>query len=359
MKVLAINSSARTGGESKTELMLNHLVEGMREAGAEVEVVHLRKKNIKNCIGCFTCMTKTPGQCVHKDDMSAELFPKWLQSDLVVYASPLFHYTVNATMKAFIERTFPICEPFLEQHGGRTFHPLRHKHPAIVMLSVAGFPEDSVFDQLSSWANYLFGKNGRQPEVKLVAEIYRTASQEMIHAKDKLNDILAATRQAGREVVKSMKISPETMVRIKQPIDDFQSVAEIANLYWNTCIAEGVTPKQFERKGMAPRPDSIKSLMTILRVGFNPKGAGDTKAIMQFKFSGEVEGSCYFTIENGTIEARAGTAEKPDLTIEAPFEVWADILTGKADGAQMLMEQKYSAKGDMSLLMKMNQLFGG
>ncbi|MCK4331585.1 MAG: SCP2 sterol-binding domain-containing protein, partial [Dehalococcoidia bacterium] len=115
----------------------------------------------------------------------------------------------------------------------------------------------------------------------------------------------------------------------------------------------------FERKGMAPRPDSIKSLMTILRVGFNPKGAGDTKAIMQFKFSGEVEGSCYFTIENGTIEATAGIAEKPDLTIEAPFGVWADILTGKADGAQMLMEQKYSAKGDMSLLMKMNQFFGG
>jgi len=359
MKVLALNSSARTGGESKTELMLNHLVEGMRDAGAEVEVVHLRKKNIKNCIGCFTCMTKTPGQCIHKDDMSAELFPKWLQSDLVVYASPLFQYTVNATMKAFIERTFPICEPFLEQHGGRTFHPLRHKHPAIVMLSVAGFPEDSVFDQLSSWANYLFGKNGRQPEVKLVAEIYRPASQEMIHVKDKLNDILAATKQAGRELVDSVRVSPETMARIKQPIDDLESVAELANLYWKTCISEGITPKQFERKGMAPRPDSIESLMAILRVGFNPQGAGDTKAIMQFKFSGEVEGSCHFKIDNGTIEARAGTAEKPDLTIQVPFEVWADIITGKADGAQMLMEQKYTAEGDLLLLMKMNQLFGG
>ena len=355
MKVLALNSSARTGGESKTELMLNHLVEGMREAGAEVEVVNLRKKNIKNCIGCFTCMTKTPGQCVHKDDMSAELFPKWLQSDLVVYASPLFHYTVNATMKAFIERTFPICEPFLEQHGGRTFHPLRHKHPAIVMLSVAGFPEDSVFDQLSTWANHTFGGDRRH----LVAEIYRPASQEMIHVKDKLNDILAAIRQAGRELVDSMKVSPATLARIKQPIDDFKSVAEVANLYWKTCIAEGITPKQFERKGMAPRPDSIKSLMAILRLGFNPKGAGDTRATMQFRFSGEVEGSCYFKIDNGTIEAKAGTAEKPDLTIEAPFEVWADIITGKADGTQMLMEQKYTAEGDLSLLMKMNQLFGG
>jgi len=77
MEVLALNSSARTGGQSKTELMLSHLIDGMREAGADVDAVNLREKNIKNCIGCFTCMTKTPGKCVLKDDMTEELFPKW------------------------------------------------------------------------------------------------------------------------------------------------------------------------------------------------------------------------------------------------------------------------------------------
>ena len=44
MKILALNSSPRSGGQSKTELMLKSLVEGMREAGAEVEVVDLREK---------------------------------------------------------------------------------------------------------------------------------------------------------------------------------------------------------------------------------------------------------------------------------------------------------------------------
>ena len=78
MKVLAINSSPRGDGQSKTELMLNHLVKGMREAGAEVEVVELRKRKVNNCIGCFTCWTKTPGVCIHKDDMTKELYPKWL-----------------------------------------------------------------------------------------------------------------------------------------------------------------------------------------------------------------------------------------------------------------------------------------
>ena len=79
MKVLAINSSARTQGQSKTKLMLDHLVEGMRDAGAEVEIVNLREKKINNCIGCFTCWTKTPGECLHKDDMTSDLFPKFLR----------------------------------------------------------------------------------------------------------------------------------------------------------------------------------------------------------------------------------------------------------------------------------------
>ena len=70
MKVLALNSSPRGGGQSKTEMMLTPLVEGMRDAGAEVEVANLREKKIKNCIGCFTCWTKTPGECVHKDDIT-------------------------------------------------------------------------------------------------------------------------------------------------------------------------------------------------------------------------------------------------------------------------------------------------
>ena len=66
MKILCLNSSPRTGGQSKTELILNPLVEGMQEAGADVEVVNLREKKIKNCIGCFPCWRKTRGNPRHR-----------------------------------------------------------------------------------------------------------------------------------------------------------------------------------------------------------------------------------------------------------------------------------------------------
>jgi multimeric flavodoxin WrbA/putative sterol carrier protein len=355
MKILALNSSPRGEGESKTELMLEHLVRGMQEAGAQVEVVHLHKKTVKNCIGCYTCWTKTPGVCVHNDDMRNELFPRWLESDLVIYATPLYNYTVNATMKAFMERTLPFLQPFIAQKEGRATHPLRHQPPRAVLLSVAGFPEDDIFNLLSSWVNFVYGRHGL-----LVAEIYRPAAEMMagIGFEEKRDDILEATVQAGRELVESMRISPETLARIKQPVTDFQAFAQIANLMWKTCIEKGITPKEMRKKGMIPRPDSIEAFMKITELGFNPEGAGNTRAVISFRFSGELEGACHFRIEEGTITSKSGSAEKPDLTIDAPFQVWMDILTGEADGQKMFMEQKYRAEGDLSLLMRMKELFG-
>jgi hypothetical protein len=258
-------------------------------------------------------------------------------------------------MKAFIERTLPFLEPYLEDHGGETSHPARYKHPKVVFLSVAGFPEISAFGQISSWANFVFGRHGI-----LVAEIYRPMAESMKtpFLMEETNQVLNATVQAGREIVQNSKVSPETLTRVTQTlVDDPKPYFKMANLFWKTCIAEGVNPKEFEEKGLVPRPDSVETFMLVMPMGFNPAAAGDTRATIQFKFSGEAEGSCHFKIENGKIQAILGPAENPDLTIEAPFGVWMDIMTRKADGQQMFMEQKYKVSGDFSLLLRMNQLF--
>jgi FMN-dependent NADH-azoreductase len=357
MKVLALNSSPRSGGQSKTELMLTHLVKGMQAAGAQVQMVHLREKTVRHCVGCFTCWTKTPGICIHKDDMTKELYPRWLESDLVVYATPLYHFHMNAVMKAFIERTLPCLEPFFQEGEERTHHPLRTRHPQMVFLSVAGFPEEQVFDQLSAWVNSVYGPAG------LVAdEIYRPAAEALTnpYLKEKVDDILAATAQAGREIVESLKIAPETLARIKQEIvADKNIFHRMGNLFWKTCIAEGVSPKEFEEKGLIPRPDSIDSFLMILSMGFNAEAARETHAVMQFNFSGEVQGSCYLEIEDGKLKAKEGRAGQADILIESPFEIWMDIMTGKADGQKMFMEQRYRVKGDFNLLLRMKELFGG
>jgi len=356
MKVLALNSSPRAKGQSKTEMMMLQLVKGMTEAGARVEVVNLREKRIRNCTGCFTCWTRTPGACIHKDDMTLELFPKWLDSDIVVYATPLYHFTLNASLKAFIERTLPLLQPFFRQHEGKTFHPVRSTPPKAVFLSVAGFPEPDIFDPLSAWVRYVFGKGGN-----LLAEIYRPMSEAMPLAmtREKSADVLEAVCRAGHEIVNQSMILPETMKRIQQPLmENNQDFFDIGNLMWKTCIAEGLTPESLDKKGLILRPDSIETFLIIMKMGFNAPAAADIRAVIEFRFSQEKEGACHFTIADGRITAATGYAEKADLIIESPFELWMDIMSGKKDGQESFLENQYRVQGDFSLLMGLSQLFG-
>ena len=224
-----------------------------------------------------------------------------------------------------------------------------------VWLSVCALPEQSEFDALSNFLN-----STSHPDVRIVAEIYRTSSEAMRHPvfKKTLSDILEATAQAGGELVRSMKISPDTMERITQPIMDPESLAIIGNLTCKTCIAENVTLKEFFARGMTPRPDSLEAFMAYSVLGLNAEAAGGKKVILQFKFSGEMEASCYFTFEKGSIKATAGTNATYDVRIETPFELWMDIMTGKAGGREMFMQGKYRVEGDLSLMQELFQREG-
>ena len=353
MRVLALNSSPRTGIESKTEILLDHLVAGMRDAGASVEIVNLREKKIQHCIGCFTCWTQTPGQCLHKDDMSTELLPKLQAADVAVYASPLYFHSVNALMACFRERMLPMVEPFFEQNAaGVTYHPLRVPMPAEVLLSVCGFPELSEFDALAA-----FMDSTRSPEVTHIANIFRPGAETMMSSflHHKKTDILAATTQAGLEIVTRMRVAPETMARITQPLTDTHLFTIMGNLFWKSCIAEGLTPKAFRKQKRVPRPDSLETFMLIMPHGINARAAGQKPAVLQFRFTGAVAGSCYFLIKDGAVGAREGLSNAADITIDTPFETWMDILTGKADGQQLFVDQKYSVSGDIELMIKLFQ----
>jgi len=149
MHILALNSSPRDHETSKTELVLQKFLEGAKRAGASTENLYLRDYKIKHCLGCYGCWVQTPGRCVQPDDMTEVLFDKYLQSDLVVLASPIYHATMNARMKLFVERTLPMMDPLAEMgEAGGSPHRF-DKMPRVVTLSVCGFWEQSMFEALS------------------------------------------------------------------------------------------------------------------------------------------------------------------------------------------------------------------
>ena len=100
-KVLVLSASPRKGGNS--DLLCDQFMRGAKEAGNQVEKIFLRDKKINYCIGCGACQGNG-GKCVQKDDM-AEVLDKMVAADVIVMATPVYFYTMNAQMKTLIDRT--------------------------------------------------------------------------------------------------------------------------------------------------------------------------------------------------------------------------------------------------------------
>jgi multimeric flavodoxin WrbA len=99
MKVLGIMGSPRKQGN--TDILLDKALEGAREAGAEVEKVLVSKLKISPCLEIYACLKD--GDCAIKDDMQL-LYKKLLEADHIIFASPIFFYSITSQAKAVIDR---------------------------------------------------------------------------------------------------------------------------------------------------------------------------------------------------------------------------------------------------------------
>jgi multimeric flavodoxin WrbA/putative sterol carrier protein len=255
-KVYAILSSPRRSGASKSEILTRAFLEGCRSAGAEVEAVNLRDKKLNHCIGCYTCWTKTPGVCIHKDDV-AEIMKKSNEADLVVYASPLYHFGMYSLLKKYIERTLPKLQPFLVPgHDGKTRHPVREGYKEImyvVIIGVCGFPEAGHFGAFS--ANFHFMANTQGDKgMNIVAEIYRPASESLNNPayQAESDRVLAAARQTGEQVVRTGTIDKKIIDQIARVDIDKKEFMDTANMVWDICIKEGKTLGQLLEQNRQP-----------------------------------------------------------------------------------------------------------
>lgn len=102
-KILIISSSLR--GVSNSHLLAESFARGAREAGNDVELLTLHKKEIKFCIGCLSCQ-KT-GKCVLHDDAPA-IIGKIHDADVLVFATPIYYYEMSGQLKTLLDRANPL-----------------------------------------------------------------------------------------------------------------------------------------------------------------------------------------------------------------------------------------------------------
>ncbi len=107
MKIAILNGSPR---KANTTAMVDAFAEGAKEAGHEVEILHVGKMKIGGCLGCEYCHGKGEGACIQKDDMD-KVMPAYLEADMIVYASPVYYFAMTAQLFAAMQRVYAIGKP--------------------------------------------------------------------------------------------------------------------------------------------------------------------------------------------------------------------------------------------------------
>ena len=100
-KILILSGSPRKSGNS--DILCDEFMRGAQEAGHDVEKIRVAAKKVAPCSACYYCRDHG-GECVHKDDM-AEILQKMINADVLVLASPVYFYSIDAQLKAVIDRT--------------------------------------------------------------------------------------------------------------------------------------------------------------------------------------------------------------------------------------------------------------
>ena len=98
-RVLGVIGSPRKKGN--THILVEKILEGAKDKGAAVNSLFLKDLNINECDGCHTCWKGK--ECSKKDDMN-NIYLKIIESDIIIFGTPVYWYGPTALMKAFIDR---------------------------------------------------------------------------------------------------------------------------------------------------------------------------------------------------------------------------------------------------------------
>ena len=235
MKIVAINSSPRMG-EGNTAMILNPFLDGMKEAGAEVELFYTKNLKVNPCQGDHICWLKTPGKCIHKDDMGM-LLPKFSGSDVWVFATPVYFDGISGAMKNLIERMLPLVEPFFELRDGHCRHPRRAgtKSGKVVLVSNCGFWEMDNFDPLLIHMKQIC-KNADREFAGALLRPHGSGMKLMLQKGIPIDDIFLAAKEAGRQLVVDGKMSPETLHAVSRNLISLEQLMQGANLFFQQML---------------------------------------------------------------------------------------------------------------------------
>jgi multimeric flavodoxin WrbA len=227
-RALAINGSPRME-KGNTAALLAPFVQGMIDAGADVEVLYASRLKIRPCTcGRMYCWYTKPGECCIRDDMQL-LYPKLTEADILILATPVY-IPLPGAMQNLVNRLCPLLKPLLEARAGRTrarFHE-NVQIQKIVLVSTGAWWEKANFDTVMRIVREIAEDAG----VEYAGAVLRPHAFAMNRGGELTAEgkaVLEAARKAGHELVYKGAMDGDTLEAISRPLMSHEELVRVYN----------------------------------------------------------------------------------------------------------------------------------
>lgn len=345
MKILLINGSPK-GKMSNSLRLANAFIDGLSAETKEVTVEELDLSALKiaSCKGCFSCWTKTPGECCIKDDMQM-IIEKQIEADMIVWSFPLYYFNVPGLLKNMIDRQLPMSLPFMSKGDngyGSGGHDARYdmsgtKH---VLISTCGFySSEGNYDSVKQMFDHFLGRGNYETIFCGQGELFRI--KELSARTD---EYLSYVRDAGCEYARG-GISEGTRDRLGTLLYPREVFEEMADASW------GISRESGEKE------DSDLIFTRQMAALYN-KGAYDGKdRVLQMHYT-DLDKTYQILLGKDGSKVYTDKSLTPTTCIETPFDVWKSISRNEINGAEALGKHMYTVTGDFSLMINWDKFFG-
>jgi multimeric flavodoxin WrbA len=212
-RVVAVSGSPKME-KGTTERILRPFLEGMKEAGAKVDLLYAKRLDIKPCKGELYCWNTNPGKCLIKDDMQS-VYPLLKRADILVLATPVY-IPLPGEMQNFVNRLCPLIDPLLTKRNGRTRARFRSdvRIRKIVLVSTSGWYEKGNFGTVLRIAKEI----ANDASVEFAGALVRPHAFLLARGGSKADKVLQAARESGRELVATGRISKRLIEAVRKPL---------------------------------------------------------------------------------------------------------------------------------------------
>lgn len=147
MKITLLNGNPDEGKQG-FDSYLKTLAEELRSGDHAVTDLTLREMAAGYCTGCWSCWVKTPGECCFKDD-SHTVCRAVINSDLVIFASPVIMGYLSALLKKYMDKLIPLVHPYITVDQAEAHHVSRYAREdypvgALLLEKTAGTDDEDL-----------------------------------------------------------------------------------------------------------------------------------------------------------------------------------------------------------------------